>query len=79
METLIEPNCWRCGRAPWADEDATGWLDGHWWWIAVTAAAGLAVGLLRYVLRMPPRQAGLTEEAAEQYVEPSGVPSTGDA
>ena len=58
----------------WADEEATGWLDGHWWWIAVTAAAGLVVGGLRLLFRVPPRQAGLIEEASEQHVEPKRVP-----
>ena len=29
------------------------WLGGHWWWVAVTAAAGLIVGLLHRWLRVP--------------------------
>jgi H+/Cl- antiporter ClcA len=60
----------------WADDDATGWFDGHWWWIAVTAATGLAVGLIRVGFRMEARSAGLIKEAGEQYVEPSKVPGT---
>ena len=26
------------------------WLGGHWWWVAVTGAAGLIVGLLHRLL-----------------------------
>ncbi len=60
----------------WLDEEATGWFDGHLWWIAVTAGAGLAVGLLRVAFRMPARSDGLIQEASEQYVEPKPVPGT---
>ena len=30
-----------------------GWLDGSLWWVAVTAGAGVLVGVLRRVLRVP--------------------------
>ena len=30
-----------------------GWFGGQWWWIAVTAAAGVVVGLLRRVTHLP--------------------------
>ncbi|MGI9540091.1 MAG: chloride channel protein [Miltoncostaeaceae bacterium] len=60
----------------WGDEDATEWFGGHVWWVAVTAGAGLVVGLLRRGFHMPSRQPGLIEEASEAEVEPARVPST---
>ena len=30
-----------------------GWLDGSLWWVAVTAAAGVVVGVLRRLFRLP--------------------------
>ena len=36
----------RVGGKWYADSDP-GWFGGHWWWVAVTMAAGVVVGLLR--------------------------------
>ena len=52
-----------------------GWLDGSLWWVAVTAGAGLIVGVLRRVLRVPLREAGLIKELKDERVEPSTVPA----
>ena len=35
-----------------------GWFDGSLWWVAVTAGAGLLVGVLRRVFRVPAQAAG---------------------
>ena len=35
-----------------------GWLDGSLWWVAVTAGAGLIVGVLRRFFRVPLKLAG---------------------
>ena len=35
--------------------DDLGWFGGSPWWVAVTAGAGLLVGVLRHVLRVPER------------------------
>ena len=35
-----------------------GWLDGSLWWVAVTAGAGLLVGVLRRVFRRPAQDTG---------------------
>jgi hypothetical protein len=35
------------------------WFSGSPWWVAVTAAAGVLVGVLRRVLRLPPRLPGV--------------------
>jgi len=60
----------------WLGEDATGWFEGPPWIVAVTAGAGLAVGLLRRAFRMPTRQPGLIEEIRTGEVEPRRVPGT---
>jgi H+/Cl- antiporter ClcA len=50
-----------------------GWLDGSLWWLAVTAAAGLLVGVMRRVFRLPAKLPGTVEELRAQRVEPSTV------
>src|SRR5262245_21738830 len=35
-----------------------GWFDGKLWWVAVTGGAGLLVGVLRRVLRVPAQLTG---------------------
>ena len=51
-----------------------GWLDGSLWWVAVTAGAGLLVGVLRRFLRVPVKVPGTVEVLKDQRVEPSTVP-----
>jgi H+/Cl- antiporter ClcA len=51
-----------------------GWLNGHLWWVAVTAGAGVLVGVLRRVFRLPAKLPGTVGEIKEQRVEPSTVP-----
>ena len=60
----------------WFDPSDNGWLGGSLWWVAVTAGAGIVVGLLRRAFRMPEHQAGLIKELQDERVEPSGVPGT---
>src|SRR3954454_24849712 len=50
-----------------------GWLDGQLWWVAVTAGAGVLVGCLRRLTRLPPKLQGTVEELQDQRVEPSTV------
>jgi H+/Cl- antiporter ClcA len=52
-----------------------GWLDGSLWWVAVTAAAGVLVGVLRRVLRLPTKLPGTFAEVKAQRVEPATVPA----
>ena len=33
----------------WYADSHPGWFGGHWWWVA----AGVAVGLLRRLMRLP--------------------------
>lgn len=49
------------------------WFSGSPWWVAVTAAAGMLVGLLRHVLRLPAKLPGTMKELRDERVEPSTV------
>ena len=37
----------------WIPRSGSGWFDGSWWWVGVTAGAGLVVGTLRQLMRLP--------------------------
>jgi H+/Cl- antiporter ClcA len=50
-----------------------GWLDGNLWWVAVTTAAGVLVGVLRRLFRLPAKLPGTVKELEDQRVEPSTV------
>ena len=39
-----------------------GWFDGSLWWVAVTAAAGVLVGVLRRLFRLPAKLPGTVQE-----------------
>jgi H+/Cl- antiporter ClcA len=52
------------------------WLGGHWWWVAVTAAAGLVVGVLHRVLRVPDETPGIIAEIKTGEVDARLVPAT---
>lgn len=49
------------------------WFSGRLWWVAVTAAAGVLVGVLRRVLRLPAKLPGTIKELRDERVEPSTV------
>jgi H+/Cl- antiporter ClcA len=51
-----------------------GWLDGKLWWVAVTAGAGVLVGVLRRVLRVPAKVPGTLAVIKDERVDPSIVP-----
>src|SRR4029453_14273686 len=51
-----------------------GWFGGQWWWIAVTAGAGVLVGLVRRLTRLPEHTPGLIADLQEGRVEPRLVP-----
>jgi H+/Cl- antiporter ClcA len=51
-----------------------GWLDGSLWWVAVTAAAGVLVGVLRRFFGVPAKLPGTVREMKDQRVDPSTVP-----
>ncbi|WP_037041142.1 chloride channel protein [Pseudonocardia halophobica] len=58
----------------WYDDARPGWFGGHWWWVAVAAAAGVAVGLVRRLTRLPWRTPGLFEDLQTEHVDPRLVP-----
>lgn len=49
------------------------WFSGSLWWVAVTAAAGVLVGVLRRFLRLPAKLPGTMQELQGERVEPSTV------
>ncbi|MGZ5983084.1 MAG: chloride channel protein, partial [Isosphaeraceae bacterium] len=58
----------------WYSDSHPGWFGGHWWWVAVAAAAGVAVGLVRRLTRLPWEVPGLFAELAAEHVDPGLVP-----
>ncbi len=58
----------------WYSDSHPGWFGGHWWWVAVAAAAGVAVGLLRRLTRLPEQVPGLFEDLQTEHVDPGLVP-----
>jgi H+/Cl- antiporter ClcA len=58
----------------WYDAPDPGWFGGHWWWVAVTAAAGIVVGVLRAVTKLPARIPGLIADIENAHVDPGIVP-----
>jgi chloride channel protein, CIC family len=58
----------------WYAASDAGWFSGHWWWVAVTAAAGVAVGLLRRLMRLPEQIPGLFADLKSEHVDTGLVP-----
>ena len=58
----------------WYSDSDPGWFGGHWWWIAVTAGAGVVVGVLRRLTKLPEHVPGLIADLQEQHVNPRLVP-----
>ena len=54
--------------------DNPGWLGGSPWWVAVTAGAGLLVGLVRRVFRLPDKLAGTVANIRDARVDTATVP-----
>jgi H+/Cl- antiporter ClcA len=60
----------------WYSYSTSGWMGGHWWWIAVTGAAGIGVGLLRMLTHLPDKTPGIIPEISEESVDPRLVAGT---
>jgi len=71
---LIFLGVMKAGTNAWFTLPKTpGWGTGHLWWVAVTAGAGVLVGVLRHVFRFPDKVPGTIQEMKEARVEPSSV------
>lgn len=60
----------------WSTDSGPGWFGGHWWWVAITAAAGLSVGLLKRLTRLPEEISGLFDDLLSGHVYQRLVPGT---
>ena len=60
----------------WYAYSHPGWFGGHWWWVAVTAAAGVVIGLLRRLTHLPEQVPGLFEDLQVEHVDPGLVLGT---
>lgn len=58
----------------WYNPAHPGWGGGHWWWVAVTAATGVVVGLLRRWTGLPMNSPGLIADLVDEHVEMKLVP-----
>jgi H+/Cl- antiporter ClcA len=58
----------------WSTDSGPGWFDGHWWWVAVTAAVGVVVGLLRRLTRLPQEVPGLFDDLKAEHFDAGLVP-----
>lgn len=61
--------------ATWYGVPALGWFEGPVWWVGVAAVAGLIVGILRRVLKMPQKTPGIIADLKSEQVDPVRVPS----
>jgi H+/Cl- antiporter ClcA len=60
----------------WTTGSGSGWFAGHWWWVAVTGTAGIVVGLLRRLTRLPDHIPGLFEDLKAERFDARLVPGT---
>ena len=60
----------------WYDYSSPGWMGGHWWWVAVTGAAGVVVGVLRHLTQLPEETPGIIAELQDESVDQDLVVGT---
>src|SRR3954447_973978 len=58
----------------WYTASDPDWFGGHWWWVAVTVAAGIVVGLLRRLTHLPSDLPTLVEDLEQSHVDLQVVP-----
>jgi len=58
----------------WFHVTDLGWFGGQWWWVAVAAGAGLVVGVLHRLMKLPDRTPGVIEDLHSGHSDPSLVP-----
>jgi H+/Cl- antiporter ClcA len=62
-------------REKWSVDSNPHWFGGHWWWVAVTAGAGLIVGVLHRLLRVPEQTPGIIADIKTGEVDAPLVPA----
>jgi H+/Cl- antiporter ClcA len=60
----------------WYTVSDPGWFGGDWWWVGVAAGAGVVVGLLRRLTKLPARLPSLVEDLEQGHVDLRSVPGT---
>src|SRR3954454_16949554 len=58
----------------WYTASDPDWCGGHWWWVAVTVAAGGVVGLLRRLTHLPADIPSLDDDLEQGHVDLQVVP-----
>ena len=58
----------------WFEPTNLGWFGGKWWWGAVTAGAGLLVGILHHLMKLPDKTPGVLEDLNTGRADPALVP-----
>ncbi len=58
----------------WYTMSDPGWFGGRWWWVVVTASAGVVVGLVRRLTKLPARIPSLIEDLQHGHVDLRSVP-----
>src|SRR3954449_9260918 len=58
----------------WYTASDPDWFGGHWWWVGVTVVAGVVVGLLRRLTRLPDTIPSLVEDLEQAHVDVRLVP-----
>ena len=58
----------------WYTMSDPGWFGGRWWWVVVTASAGVVVGLVRRLTKLPARIPSLIEDLEHGHVDLRSVP-----
>ena len=60
----------------WYTVSDPGWFGGDWWWVGVAAGAGVVVGFLRRLTKLPARIPSLVEDLEHGHVDLRSVPGT---
>jgi hypothetical protein len=60
--------------AKWFSDANSGWLGGHWLWLAITVAAGVVVGVLHRVMHLPELTPGFVADLPDEHVDTKQVP-----
>ena len=58
----------------WFQTTDLGWFGGKWWRVAVTAGAGLLVGILHHLMKLPYKTPGVLEDLHTGRADPGLVP-----